>query len=116
MARKQDWSPRAPGAPPRYEPFEAMAREMVGDGKQPNLFFVAVAGNIVSISLDFRTAYAEWRARSLGLKIETSLEDRRFGVIASVEPEEDNDSKLVRRDDSRDFIRMYGDDIQSQEE
>lgn len=107
MARKQDWSPREPGARPRFKPFEDMARDMVGDGKTPDLFFVSVAGNIVTVSLDFQSAYEEWRVRSRGNRVETSLEDRLYGTIASVEPEDDGSPKLIRHDDSADFVRGF---------
>lgn len=116
MARKQDWSSRDPGAPPRFKQFEDMARDMVGDATMPDLFFVSVGGHIVTISLDFKAAYEEWRVRSRGNKVETALEDRLFGVIASVEPEEDDSPKLVRHDDSGHFVRMYGEQVGYQPE
>lgn len=108
MARKQAWSPRAPGSRPRLEVFEEMARSTVGDGKRPDIFFVGVGGNIVTITLDFETAYEEWIRRARGAKIETTLEDRLFGVIASVETADEGSTQFVRIDSSRDFIRMYG--------
>jgi hypothetical protein len=108
MARKQAWSPRTPGSRPRLEIFEEMARSMVGDGKRPDIFFVSAAGNIVTITLDFETAYEEWIRRDRGAKIEITLEDRLFGIIASVGPVEDGSKEFIRIDSSRDFIRMYG--------
>jgi hypothetical protein len=109
MARKQAWSPRAPGSRPRLEILDQMARDMVGDGERPDVFFVSVAGNIATVTSSFKTAYEEWVRVSWKAKIETALEDRLFGVIASVEPEDDGNARLIRIDSSKDFIRMHPD-------
>jgi hypothetical protein len=85
---------------------EELAREMVGDGKSPDLFFVSVGGNIVMIAQDFHQAYYAWQSFSESMEIETALENRQYGVIASVEPEDDEPgSRLVRLDDSEGFRR-----------
>lgn len=112
--RKQDWTPRDPVR--RYELLEEMAREMVGDGKEPDLFFVGLEGNVVSISLNFATAYDEWIRLSRGNRRETVLEDRWFGTIASVEPEDEAGKKLIRIDDSRGFLRSHGKDLPYKDE
>jgi hypothetical protein len=81
--------------------FETMARSMVGDGKSPNLFFVGIKGVILTISRDFTTAYRQWL--ELGTSQETSLEDRKTGTIATVQPKEDNSTILEIIDDSHYF-------------
>ncbi len=95
----RDWSPRD-----RLSFLEKLAREMVGDGKNPNLFFVSSEGNIILISRDFDVAYMKWRQHAERPDHESALEDRHTGVIASVEPESDDpDAKLIVIDDSEMF-------------
>lgn len=101
MAKKgpKDWTPGE-----RLEVLEALAREMVGDGRHPNLFFVSSEGNIILISRDFDAAYRKWLEHARQDDHETALEDRLNGVIASVEPESDKPgAELEIRDDSERF-------------
>jgi hypothetical protein len=80
--------------------FEAMARDMVGDGKKPNIFFVTYEGVVVTITRDLHVAYNHWHQLASRAPFkECALEDRRHGVLASVEPVEDGSSRLVKRDD-----------------
>lgn len=109
MARKQAWNPRGPGAGPRLEILNQMARDMVGDGERPDVFFVSINGNVTTVTSSFRTAYEEWLRVSRTKKVETSLEDRVFGVIASVEPEDEGSSRLIRIDSSKEFLEMNQD-------
>src|SRR5208283_447941 len=81
--------------------FENMAREMVGDGKSPNLYFVGVKSVIVTVTRDFKTAYNQWQ--EMGTSQETSLEDRKTGTICTVQPKEDNSTVLEVIDDSYTF-------------
>ena len=68
----------------KVKAMERYATERVGDGKTPNLYFVSEEGmGVVLISRFFDTAYSFWRTLSK-LK-QTSLEDRKFGVICSTE-------------------------------
>lgn len=83
--------------------FEQMARDMVGDGLVPNLFFVSCKGTIGMITGDFQAAYDYWKA--LPKTMETTLEDRQWGVIADTSPDEDNSKLLVTWDDSRAFLK-----------
>jgi hypothetical protein len=79
---------------------EKLACEVIGDGGSPNLYFVTESGRgVILVSRDFDAAYDCWRF--LPRSIETTLEDRKIGVICSTEPEEDDSKKLVTRDDSR---------------
>lgn len=95
----REWSPRD-----RLQFLEKLARELVGDGKQPNLFFVSSEGNIILISRDFDVAYIKWKQHAARKDHECALEDRQTGVIASVEPESDAPgAKLIRIDDSESF-------------
>lgn len=81
----------------RIEELESLARVMVGDGKSPNVYFVGVEGNLLMITLDVVSAYRFWQSLAHGQRVETSLEDRKIGVIASVEPEEDGSQRLTIR-------------------
>lgn len=65
----------------------ALATEMVGDGKKPNLFFVTHEGNVTMITRRFESAHREWR-KFANQDVESMLEDRQTGVIcsASMEP------------------------------
>lgn len=95
----REWSPRD-----RLKFLEDLAREMVGDGKNPNLFFVSSEGNIILISRDFDVAYLKWKWHAERRDHECALEDRKTGTIASVEPESDEPgAKLIRLDDSKSF-------------
>lgn len=101
MAKKgpHEWSPRD-----RLEVLEKLARELVGDGKSPNLFFVSCEGNIILISRDFDVAYEKWLQHADQRDHESALEDRQTGVIASVEPESDEPgADLVVHDDAEGF-------------
>ena len=88
----------------RIEPLEKVAQKLVGDGKSPNVFFVALDGNIILIALDFIVAYDKWKEISNQKTTETSLEDRQHGVLASIEPESDErGAPLIRWDDTGDM-------------
>ncbi len=97
MAGRKDWDPRK--GVRAVEALEALARDMVGDGKSPNLFFVTVEGKVILISQDFEPAYKTWRYYSFPIRTETGIEDRQYGVMAAVEPDEDESGRLVRRFD-----------------
>lgn len=94
----KDWDPQA-----RVKELETLATEMVGDGKKPNLFFVSEQGNILLVTRIFQAAYDLWYRVSLRVDVECALEDRLTGVIASVEPSEDDPKKLMLLDMSRQF-------------
>ena len=81
-----------------------LATEMVGDGQSPNLFFVSIKGNIMLVTPEFDTAYDYWRF--MPRDVETALEDRQNGVLASTEPVEDESNRLVTYDDARRMIGM----------
>lgn len=98
MPDPREWSPRR-----KIRRLEELASDLIGDEKDPNLFFVTVEGAVVMITVDFKAAYEYWKFLSRA-NVETSLEDRKNGVIASVEPESDRPgARLVRYDDSHDF-------------
>lgn len=79
---------------------------MVGDGKNPDVFFVSDQGVIVTITKDFGLAYREWRRlASRQPLVESALEDRQHGVIADVSPIEDGGKSLHVYDDSGSFLR-----------
>lgn len=62
-----------------------IAADMIGDGKEPNLFFIAIKGETVMITNDVNAAYNYWEEesndaavplydRTSGLLVETILE------------------------------------------
>ena len=59
---------------------EALARERVGDGQLPNLFFVSTYGNIQMVTLDEHAARAYWL--TLPREADPILEDRLNGILA----------------------------------
>jgi hypothetical protein len=75
-----------------------LATELVGDSQKPNLYFVSIEGNITLVTSEFDTAYDMWRY--LPRDIETALEDRLTGCLASTAPIEDGSSKLITHDDT----------------
>lgn len=87
--------------PNRIKALEILARDMVGDGKKPDLYFVTDRGVVVAIETDLDAAAQRWRdlaARSP--RVESALEDRLTGVLASVAPEsEAPGARLIRIDE-----------------
>jgi len=86
----------------KIEALEALARDMVGDGKFPDVFFVSCEPHgLLMITPDFFAAYQFWR--QLPRNVETALENRTFGCICTTEPQEDGSTILVTYDDSESF-------------
>jgi hypothetical protein len=80
-----------------------LARNIVGDGKTPNIFFVSNSdGHVLLISPHFPTAYKYWQ--ELPHNAERTLEDRLWGTIASTEPISEGSKNLVTYDDSQSFV------------
>ncbi len=91
----------------KIDQLEALASAMIGDGKSPDLFFVTDRGRVVSVDVCALSAHDRFLdlARRSDRK-ECALENRTFGVIASVEPEYDApNARLVLVDDFRMFRR-----------
>ena len=87
---------------------EKIATKMVGDGKGPNLYFVSLKGKIVAIHTSFKASYKHWKELALAnSESESALEDRRYGVICSVSPDEDLGGMLIYWDESISFKRFY---------
>lgn len=87
---------------------ESLARSMVGDGKTPDLFFVGDENGVICVETNALRAYGRWKdlARRSPRR-ECLLENRTFGVVASVEPRaDDKDSPLIVIDDYRLFCDM----------
>lgn len=87
--------------PQKIDVLETMARDMVGDGKSPNLFFVTDQGVVTLVARNGDDAYTAWsRLATRSPRVECALEDRQTGVLASIEPETDEpNARLVRLDD-----------------
>ncbi len=84
----------------RIEALETLASELIGDGQEPDLFFVTDRGNVCLLSVDGEQAYEAWLSLARRLPLtECSLESRTIGVLCTVEPEEDNSPHLVCWDD-----------------
>lgn len=88
----------------KIEEFEELARNMVGDGKAPNVFFVSLNGRIQTITENFQLAYSEWKR--LPRNVETALEDRQWGIICDNSPDEEKSNKLTFYDDSASFLKL----------
>jgi hypothetical protein len=71
-------------------PLQALARDLVGDCKRPNFYFVSDGPTVVTVTKNAKLARAHWEelARRRPLK-ECTLENRLCGVIASVQRESD---------------------------
>lgn len=67
---------------------EKLTTDMVGDGKKPDLFFLSTAKDgVVGITRKFHILYNEWKSLLRHHpKLETTLENRTFGVICSNGP------------------------------
>lgn len=84
----------------RIKAIEELPRDMVGDGKRPNVFFVStVKDGVILMARSFTTAYQVWKG--LPRDIETMLEDRLTGVICDTSPIEDGSKQLRTYDDHR---------------
>ena len=91
----------------KKEPLDELARNLVGDGNLPDLYFVSVKGEVFLVTSDFELAYHAWLAKSVYQNVETALENRTYGVICSVEPKDDDDDTLITLDDSYSFRKEY---------
>lgn len=83
----------------RIKQLDALATEMVGDGKKPNVFFVTQGGKVTTITRHFEVAHREWLKFAMQ-RVESMLEDRQTGVIASagIEPVFDHDANDTGRE------------------
>jgi hypothetical protein len=78
-----------------------LATKLVGDGQEPNMYFVTVEGETITVTKSLAVAHAEWKGIAIYLRQECVLEDRSTGVLACVEPESDEPgAKLVYYDDT----------------
>lgn len=87
----------------KIEVLQNLASQIIGDGSKSDMFFVTDQGVVVTVTRDFDTAYAHWKqlARRSPF-VECALENRTVGVLASVEPDSDDDGALLEvRDDTR---------------
>ena len=76
---------------------ENLARDMVGDGKRPNLYFVTDGGTVTMVTRDRVAARGAWYDLSMRRPLqECALEDRLTGVLADVSPDEDGGPLKVR--------------------
>ncbi len=97
MAGRKDWDPREHYQYSRLQALESLASETIGDGKTPNIFFVTVEGRVVVVTQDLMIAKQAWGLFAESMDIETSIEDRLVGVLASIEPDSDEkDADLIR--------------------
>lgn len=92
----------------KIKALERYASEKIGDGKSPNLYFVSEQGmGVVLITRFFDVAYDYWN--KLSRVKETSLEDRKFGVICSTEKAKNGPILHETTDLSEMFRKMFPD-------
>ncbi len=95
MASRKEWDPRE--RPHRFQVLERLASEIIGDGKKPDLFFVTIAGKVVVVTQNLEIARRAWEEFAAPMDIETSIEDRLVGTLASITPDpEEADGDLIR--------------------
>jgi len=83
--------------PKKINELEALASNLIGDGQSPNLYFVTDRGVVVTVTRSFEVAREEWKQLSRrSPRLECALEDRKVGVLASVEPESDEEGAPLR--------------------
>lgn len=85
--------------PKRIPQLEEFASATIGDDKTPDLFFVSDNGSIVTVTRNFDLAYRHWLQLAARYSLtECALENRTFGVLASVEPAREGSTAMVRLD------------------
>ena len=96
----------------KLEALETLARERVGDGQSPDLFFVTDQGTVVTVTRDYQIASTAWTRLAMAGRWQTecALENRTFGVLASVEPAEDDSDRMVVCDSRGLFARLSEED------
>lgn len=83
--------------PKKINELEALASNLIGDGQSPNLYFVTDQGVVVTVTRSLEVAHAEWKELARRLpRVECALEDRKTGVLASVEPESNEEGAKLR--------------------
>jgi len=82
---------------------EGLASQLVGDGQEPNVYFVSVKGECELITIHGDVAYDYWL--HLPRNVETSLEDRLTGTLADTAPADDDDPRLITQDDYKQFTQ-----------
>lgn len=75
-------------------PLDKLARDLVGDGRAPNLFFVSLEGRgVITVTENGHAAHQEWFMLACGVehsrRLLPQLEDRLHGTVASVKQDED---------------------------
>jgi hypothetical protein len=86
---------------------EGIVKGFRGDwGTLPDVYFVSVSGSVKMITTEFTEAFYFWDrvSRKTKMQTETCLENRCYGVIASVEPKDDGSSKHIRLDPPKKFL------------
>lgn len=78
----------------KNNPLDILARDLVGDGRAPNLFFVSLEGRgVITVTEDAHAAHQEWCKLAFGVghsrRLLPQLEDRLNGTVASVKQDED---------------------------
>jgi len=81
---------------------EDLARDMVGDGQRPNLFFVTLEGSVWTITMSLRDAYASWKDVATHTR-NTTLEDRLHGIVASTYQDPETRRWVIEDDVERIF-------------
>ncbi len=90
--------------PQKVVMLENFARDTIGDNRKPDLFFVTDRGVVVTVTQNAQIAYDHWKQLAdRSPRVESKLENRQYGVLCSIEPCEDNETRLEIHDDMRRF-------------
>ncbi len=104
MAGRKDWDPREHYQYSRIGALESLASQIVGDRKSPNVFFVTVEGRVVAITQDLEVAKRAWEGFAGPMDIETSIEDRLVGTLASITPDPEQEVEGLIRIENFDML------------
>ena len=77
----------------KIKQLEDLAISTVGDGKNPNLFFVSENGVITTVTRDFNIAYNKWMDNRYDC-INSVIEDRKNGMICEYCPFSKNNERI----------------------
>lgn len=96
--------------PKKIKQLEELARDTVGDGTAPDLYFVTDRGTVVTVTRSLVLAYRHFRelARRDFPRLACALENRTYGVLASLDTDEERGPGLYLIDDVPGYAKGRG--------